>query len=298
MKNQRKLRVLILGSTGMLGSALFRILSGDIRFETFGTVRNAAGVEHFAPEVRSNLIPNIGLEGESGLLNAFSVAEPEIVVNCVGIIKQLPTANDHLECLAINSGLPHRLAKYCAMVGARLVHFSTDCVFSGKTGQYKEGDVPDAHDLYGRTKFLGEVDYANAITLRTSIIGHELASTRSLIDWFLSQSGEVKGFRKAIFSGLPTVEVARVVREFVIPNPQIRGVYHLSVNPINKYDLLSLVAKKYKKEISIHPDECLTIDRSLNSDRFRLATGFSPKPWTELISDMYSDYLTSFLTGD
>ena len=296
--SQRKLRVLILGSTGMLGSALFRVLSGDARFDTFGTVRNAAGVEHFAPEIRMKLIPNIGLEGEKGLLSAFSLAKPDIVVNCVGIIKQQPTANDHLECLAINSALPHRLAKFCAMVGARLVHFSTDCVFSGKSGQYKEGDFPDAHDLYGRTKFLGEVDYANAITLRTSIIGHELASTRSLIDWFLSQSVEVKGFRKAIFSGLPTVEVARVLRDFVIPNPHLHGLYHLSVDPINKYDLLGLVAKKYNKEISIHPDEELTIDRSLNSDRFRLATGFSPKSWSELISDMYSDYSTSFPVYD
>ena len=114
----------------------------------------------------------------------------------------------------------------------------------------------------------------------------------------MSQPGEVKGFRKAVFSGLPTVEVARVVRDFVIPNPKLRGLYHLSVDPINKYDLLSLVAKQYKKEISIHPDEDLTIDRSLNSDRFRLATGFSPKPWSELISDMHRDYSTSFLTGD
>ncbi|UPH70233.1 SDR family oxidoreductase [Abyssibius alkaniclasticus] len=290
MTELRKVRILIVGATGMLGSTLFRAFSADQSFETFGTIRGAGGAKHFAPELRDALIPNIHLEGETGLLTAFSTVRPDLVVNCVGIIKQLPNANDHLESLAINSGLPHRLAKYSSMVGARLVHFSTDCVFSGKGGQYKEDDFPDAYDLYGRTKYLGEVDYENAVTLRTSIIGHELTSAKSLVDWFLSQSGEVKGFRNAIFSGLPTIEVARVVREFVIPNPELRGLYHLSVDPINKYDLLRLVAETYEKNISIIPDDQLIIDRSLNSDRFQTATGFAPKPWPELVKAMHDEY--------
>lgn len=290
MTEQRNPRVLVFGATGMLGSTLFRAFSSDQRLETFGTIRDAGGARHFAPELRDALIPNVHLEGETGLLTAFSIAQPDVVVNCVGIIKQLPNANDHIESLAINSSLPHRLAKYSSMVGARLVHFSTDCVFSGKDGQYKEDDFPDAYDLYGRTKYLGEVDYENAVTLRTSIIGHELTSAKSLVDWFLSQSGEIKGFRKAIFSGLPTIEVARVVREFVIPNPELRGLYHLSVDPINKYDLLRLIAETYVKDISIIPDEQLTIDRSLNSDRFQTATGFAPPPWPKLVKAMHDEY--------
>jgi dTDP-4-dehydrorhamnose reductase len=235
------------------------------------------------------LIPNVHVEGETGMLTVFARARPDIVINCVGIIKQLPEANDPLASLAINSTLPHRLAKYSAIVGARLVHFSTDCVFSGKTGQYREDDIPDAYDLYGRSKYLGEVDYENAVTLRTSIIGHELSSAKGLVDWFLNQSGEVRGFRKAVFSGLPTIEVARVVRELVIPKPELRGLYHLSVDPINKYDLLHLVAKTCAKEIIVTPDDKLVIDRSLNSDRFRVATGFTPKPWPELIRAMRDD---------
>lgn len=284
-------RVLVLGATGMLGSTLFRAFSRDSEFQTFGSIREASAKRHFAPELHDGLIPNVHLDGESGLLTAFALARPDVVVNCIGIIKQLPNANDHLESLAINATLPHRLAKYCDATGARLVHFSTDCVFSGKQGLYKEEDFPDAYDLYGRTKFLGEVAYENSVTLRTSIIGHELKRSKSLVDWFLSQSGEVKGFAKAVFSGLPTIEVAHVVKEYVIPNPNLSGLFHLSVDPINKYDLLNLVASTYGKSINIIPDDKLVIDRSLNSDRFRIATGFSPKPWSKLIKDMHQEYL-------
>lgn len=292
MHNSGK-RILVLGATGMLGSTLFRAFSRDPDLLTYGSVREASAKRHFAPELHDALIPNVHLDGESGLLTAFALAKPDVVVNCIGIIKQLPNANDHLESLAINATLPHRLAKYCDATGARLVHFSTDCVFSGKQGNYREEDFPDAYDLYGRTKFLGEVSYENSVTLRTSIIGHELDRSKSLVDWFLSQSGEVKGFTKAVFSGLPTIEVARVVREYVIPNANLSGLFHLSVDPINKYDLLNLVASTYGKSIKITADDNLVIDRSLNSDRFRTATGFKPKPWPELIKDMHEEYLLS-----
>lgn len=288
---RQKTRVLVLGATGMLGSTLFRTFSSDSNLVAFGTMREASGSQYFSTQLQDALIPNIHVEGETGLLTAFSTAKPDVVINCIGIIKQLPNATDHLESLAINSILPHRLAKYCDVFGARLVHFSTDCVFSGKQGLYKEVDFPDAYDLYGRTKFLGEVSYENSITLRTSIIGHELNRAKSLVDWFLSQNGEIKGFTKAVFSGLPTIEVARVVKEYVIPNRELSGLYHLSVDPINKYRLLSLVAKTYGKSINILPDEQLVIDRSLNSERFRLATGFKPRAWSDLIKDMHEDFL-------
>ena len=289
-----KTRILVLGASGMLGSTLFRAFSKNPTFITFGSIRETSARQFFAPELHDALIPNVYLDGESGLLSAFAVSKPDVVINCIGIIKQLPNASDHLESLAINSTLPHRLAKYCDATGARLVHFSTDCVFSGKKGLYREEDFPDAYDLYGRTKYLGEVRYENSITLRTSIIGHELNRSKSLIDWFLSQSCEVKGFTKAIFSGLPTIEVARVIKDYVIPSPKLSGLFHLSVDPINKFDLLNLVATTYRKDIKIIPDDKFSIDRSLNSDRFRAATGFKPKPWTELINDMHEEHLFKY----
>ena len=151
---------------------------------------------------------------------------------------------------------------------------------------YTEGDASDAKDLYGRSKYLGEVDYPHAITLRTSIIGYELDGERSLIGWFLAQEGSVKGYKRAIFSGLPTVEIARVIRDHVIPHPELQGVYHVSAEPINKFDLLTLVAQTHRKTIDISTDDQLVIDRSLDSTRFRHATGFAPKVWPELIRSM------------
>ena len=291
--NRQNTRVLILGATGMLGSTLFRTFSMDPEIDCFGTIREASATRYFSPQIRDALIPNVHAEGETGLLSALSVSNPDVVINCIGIIKQMPHANDPLESLVINSTLPHRLAGYCTVIGARLIHFSTDCVFSGIKGQYREDCFPDACDLYGRTKYLGEVSYENSITLRTSIIGHEICRAKSLVDWFLNQKTEIKGFRKAVFSGLPTNEIARVVKVFVMPNTSLNGLYHLSVDPINKYDLLSLVAEVYGKNIKIIPDEQLVIDRSLNSDRFRGATGYKPRPWPDLLNDMYVDYLST-----
>jgi dTDP-4-dehydrorhamnose reductase len=235
----------------------------------------------------AHFVPGVDVESLDSLTRMFATVQPDMVINCVGIVKQLADANDPLIALPINSLLPHRLARLAQVAGARLVHMSTDCVYSGSKGFYVEADLPDAYDLYGRSKLLGEVDYPNAITLRTSIIGHELSGNRSLIDWFLSQTGEVQGYTNAIFSGLPTVEIARIIHEYVIPNSHLHGLYHVSAEPISKYDLLSLVAKEYGKEIAIRAKNDFVIDRSLNSERFRSATGFVPDSWVQLIHRMH-----------
>lgn len=282
----------------MLGSTLFRAFTEDTRFITFGSVRDTSSRRYFSPEVHGFLIDGTSLHGDSGLLDAFASARPDVVINCVGIIKQLPSANDYLHSLDINATLPHRLIKYCDAIGARLVHFSTDCVFSGEQGSYTEKDVPDAHDLYGRTKLLGEVDYGNCLTLRTSIIGHELSRAKSLVDWFLSQERVVKGYRNAVFSGLPTIEIARVLKNYVIPTPDLRGLYHLSVESINKYELLRLIANIYEKEIEVIPDDEVRVDRSLNSDRFRSATGYRPAAWPSLIEAMHAEYIKTRVAYD
>ena len=166
------------------------------------------------------------------------------------------------------------------------MHVSTDCVFSGKGGMYTEADPTDAEDLYGRSKLLGEVDYPHAITMRTSVIGHELASSHGLLQWFLAQSNRVRGYTKVVFSGLPTVEIALVMHDFVLENAALRGVYHVSSDPITKYALLQLIARAYGHNIEIEPDDRIAIDRSLDSTRFRAATGYVPPPWPELVDRM------------
>lgn len=287
-----KIRILILGASGMLGNSVFRLFAEGAEYETFGTLRSTTKRIHFAPHLHDRLLTGVNVENEADLLAAFADVQPNIVVNCVGIIKQISAGKSNLATLSINAATPHRLAQICRVANARLVHLSTDCVFSGAKGGYVEQDFPDADDLYGRTKLLGEVDYPNAITLRTSIIGHELDSSNSLVDWFLTQEGSVNGYQKAIFSGLPAVEIARVIRDFVLPLPNLRGLYHLSAEPINKYDLLMLVAKTYGKQIDIRPSDDVVIDRSLNSDRFRHVTGYQPAPWTKLITQMYEQQQT------
>ena len=281
-----KTKILVLGASGMLGNAVLRVFAESDGFDAFGTVRSNRALRLLPPLVEQRLISGVDVENMDSLLAVFGQVKPDVVVNCIGLVKQLSEADDPLSAIPINSLLPHRLARLCAVSGSRLVHMSTDCVFAGSKGMYTEADAPDAEDLYGRSKLLGEVDYPNAITLRTSIIGHELDGARSLVGWFLSQSGSVRGFRKAIFSGLPTVEIARLIRDYVLPNPNLRGLYHVSADPINKYDLLKLVADVYGKTIDIEVDESFMIDRSLDSSRFRSVTGFQPKPWSELVKSM------------
>jgi len=281
------MKVLVLGVSGMLGSAMYRVLSQDANLSVFGTVRSGAAKAAFDEALRSNVLVGVDVESQDSLVAAFGSVGPDVVVNCVGLVKQLADANDPLQAVPINSLLPHRLAALCKVAGARLVHISTDCVFSGDKGNYLESDFPDAYDLYGRTKLIGEVDYPHAITLRTSIIGHELSGARSLLCWFLAQEGRVKGFTQAVFSGLPTNELARVVRDFVIPRPALHGLYHVAAKPIDKYALLKLIADVYGKSIEIDPDDQLKIDRSLCADRFRDATGYAAPEWPELIQAMY-----------
>ncbi len=281
------MRILVFGVSGMLGNAMFRVLSENAEIEVFGTARSSTVQRYFAPEMSNKIIAGVDVENQDALTHVFAKVKPQMAINCIGLIKQLAVADDPLQALPINAMLPHRLARLCELGSARLVHVSTDCVFSGTKGNYRESDSADATDLYGRSKHLGEVTYPHTITLRTSIIGHELSSSHALLGWFLAQEGQVKGYTKAIFSGLPTVELARVVRDVVLPRPELSGLYHVASAPIAKYDLLKLIADVYGKNIEIIPDDALATDRSLNAERFRDATGYVAPPWPELVKRMF-----------
>lgn len=283
----KKTKVLVLGATGMLGNAVLRLFAQSSGYEAVGSARSTSALRLLPEEIRGRVICGVDVEHIDSLISLFAKARPDVVINCIGLVKQLAEADDPLVAIPINALLPHRLARLCNVAGARLVHMSTDCVFSGTKGMYVETDISDAKDLYGRSKYLGEVDYPHAVTLRTSIIGHELSGAHSLVGWFLAQQGPVKGFARAIFSGLPTMELARVMRDFVIPNTDLQGLYHVSADPINKFELLKLVAQAYGKSITITPDDTVVIDRSLDSSRFRAMTGYQPPAWPELVRRMH-----------
>ena len=279
-------KILIIGASGMAGSTFLRYLSANSPHQVVGTVRSLSSMGGRASEFKDQLFDNVDVESDIGLLNIFNNVRPNLVINCVGVVKQLSSSNNPLVALPLNSLLPHRLAVVCKLAGARLIHLSTDCVFTGNDGLYTEDDIPDAQDLYGVSKRLGEVNCPHAITLRTSIIGHELKGNRSLIDWFLSQEGRIDGFDQAIYSGLPAVEIARIIKDFVIPNDELSGLYHVSSSPITKYELLNTVAEIYGKNIEIKRSSGLKIDRSLDATKFNLATGFSPEKWPEMVTRM------------
>jgi dTDP-4-dehydrorhamnose reductase len=273
------LKIAVIGISGMLGSTAFRLLSQRFPGRVVGTARSA-GVRRFFPGASADdIVDGVDADDPDSLSGFLAQARPAVVINCVGV-------NDPLSALPINAMLPHRLARLCALSGARLIHVSTDCVFSGLKGDYRESDPVDVQDVYGLSKYLGEVNYPNAITLRTSIIGPELASANGLVEWFLSRTGSVKGYRRAIFSGLTTDELTNVIVAHVLPNATLHGLYHVSMPAICKFDLLHLVKDQYDRSITIEPYDDVKIDRSLNSERFRSATGYRPPDWPTSIARM------------
>ena len=285
-------RILILGAGGMLGHLLFRSLSERMPGDVFGSIRNLNGLPlSWRKKFGDCIHQGVDADNFDSIIRIMGVVRPTIVINCVGIIKQLPSVEDSITSITINALFPHRLAQLCKASSSRLIHISTDCIFDGIKGAYTEGDISNATDLYGRTKYLGELHYGHSLTLRTSIIGHELRTNVSLVDWFLSQTNPVNGYTKAIYSGFPTVEFVRILEKYVIPDDRLSGLYQVSSEPISKYDLLNAVAGEYGKQIQIKPYDDFVLDRSLDSSRFRNITGYSPPSWQELVAAMHQDYI-------
>lgn len=282
-------RILILGGSGMLGHQLYKSLKKnyDVKVTLRGNYDSVKKYEIFQEKDVRAFVDALDFDS---IIRALASYKPDIIINCIGLIKQLPLSTDPLSAITINSLLPHRISLICAASKIRMIHISTDCVFSGKKGNYSEDDLSDAEDLYGRSKYLGEVSYKpHTVTLRTSIIGREIKTNLGLVEWFLSQQNKVEGFKKAIFSGFTTNELSKVIADFVIPNEDLTGVYNVSTDPISKYDLLTLIKNTFKKEIEITPNESFAIDRSLNSDKFRKQVNYNPPGWNKLIDDMKND---------
>ncbi|WP_430501018.1 dTDP-4-dehydrorhamnose reductase family protein [Micromonospora trifolii] len=281
-------RVLVLGATGMLGHALVRELSADPTLDVYGAARSMEGRAHlFPPELLARITPALDVSRFEQVRQVLDDIRPDVVVNCVGVIKQRPDVQDAVQTVMLNALFPHLLADACAQLGNRLVHVSTDCVFSGSRGGYRESDLPDPPDLYGQSKLLGETTLAPALTLRTSIIGHELTTNRSLLDWFLSQPGRVGGYTRAIYSGVTTVEFARLLREVILPREDLTGLYHLAAEPISKYDLLRLVADVYGWRGELSPDADFVLDRSMRAEALAQVTGYRPPSWPDMIRLMH-----------
>jgi dTDP-4-dehydrorhamnose reductase len=273
----------------MLGHKLMQILSE--KFLITGTMRGVTSDLSDHPVFSDmRIIGNIRADDLRSVHNAINKTGPEVVINCIGIVKQIPAAQDPLQSIAINALFPHQLAQICRQKKIRLIHMSTDCVFSGRKGCYSEEDPSDAEDLYGKTKYLGEVNYPGCLTIRTSIIGRELDTSHGLIEWFLSQEGKtVSGYKKAIFSGLTTIALSEIMAEIIINHPHLSGVYQIASEPISKYDLLNQVNDIYDLKIRIDPDETIVNNRSLNPEKFKKETKIKIPSWRYMIEEMYRD---------
>ncbi len=293
-------KILVLGVTGMLGHKLFEVLSRYPQYEVNGTTRNLEGLkDKFSPQLSEKIIENIDAENFETIEKIIFDIKPDTVINCIGIIKQLPSAKDSISAIYGNALLPHKIHKVCLENNARFITVSTDCIFDGKKGNYNEDDKSTAEDLYGKSKYLGEIKGENAFTIRTSIIGHQVKGKFGLLEWFLAQEGKINGFKKAIFSGFPTLELSKIIAEYILPDKSLQGLYHVSSEPISKYELLNIIADVYGKKIKIVPENEFLMDRSLNSLRFRTKTGYNPPTWPKLVKDMYEDFkLSSFYRTD
>ncbi len=283
------MNVLVIGGSGMLGHKLVQVLSR--KFDLSATLRSNITQYPKCPTPNNvKFFEDIDIENFAAVETVFKVLKPEVVINAVGIIKQVSSARNAVKTLTVNAVFPHRLAEIAAQMRARLINISTDCVFNGKKGDYVETDVADAYDLYGKSKHLGEVTEGNCLTLRTSIIGRELNSSHSLLEWFLSQrGGAVKGYQRAVFSGFPTLILAGIIGDIIENHASLNGLYHVSSEPINKFELLKLVKNAYQTDVKIELDTNFVIDRSLNSARYRTATGFVPDSWENMIALMADD---------
>lgn len=261
------------------------------RFEVFVTLRS--DFERFARFGifdSSKTLTGVSAEDFDSVINAFGSVQPDVVVNCIGVIKQLETAKDPVPTLTVNAIFPHLLAKLCQTTAARLISLSTDCVFSGKKGNYAENETPDASDLYGQSKRWGEVAGENCLTVRSSIIGREIDSAHSLVEWFLSnRGGRVRGFTNAVYSGFPTVVMADILADLIENHRDLNGLWQISSEPINKFELIKLINKAFEARVEIEPYEDFYCDRSLDSSRFRHETGFMPESWSEMVRRMAAD---------
>lgn len=276
--------ILILGVYGMLGSQLFKTL---FRRDSsiFGTIRGPKK-NFFNDDLENFLIEYVDVYDFNSLKENIEIVKPKIVINCIGNIKQ--KNESYIENIYLNSLFTHKINALSSNLNFKLIHISTDCVFSGDKGNYLESDFSDARDLYGRSKFLGEPVGFNSLTLRTSIIGHELSKPNfGLLEWVLSQKNQVFGYSNSFFSGVTTNELSRLIAQLVSNHLLINGLYHVSSTRISKYDLLLKIREIYNLNLEIIPSGELSIDRSLNSNKLKLAIGYSPPNWDDMLSTMF-----------
>lgn len=283
------MKVLILGANGMLGHKLYQVLSKD--FDVYGTIRSSVKeIAKYPMFDTGRIIDKVDATDIKNLQGILVCIKPDVIINCIGIIDKHYAEQNRQTTTWINSIFPHWLYQICPVAGARLIHISTDCVFSGREGNYTEGSLADATDVYGKTKYRGEVTGNNVLTIRISIIGRELVRSRGLLEWFISnKGGAVDGYSGAIFSGFPTITFAGIIKDIIMNHPKLTGLYHIASNPIDKYTLLNMINDTLHLGIKIIKQPDYKCDRSLDATKFNAATGFKSRSWSIMLDELAKD---------
>ena len=285
------MRILILGGTGMLGHKLWEYFSG--RFpDTFTTIRQSLNsCEAGGLFNSSRVIDSVDASDFLELTGVIKCVRPDFILNCIGVTKRREEASEAIHAIILNALLPHKLVEWGKNNSAKVINFSTDCVFDGEQGNYTEENSTNATDLYGKTKALGEIQGNNALTLRSSFIGTELGAGTELLEWFLSQTETVHGFKNAIYSGFTTLELSRIIEGIVVHHPGANGVYNISSDPISKFDLLMLIRNEMHLNVDVIPDETFQCNRSLDSTKFRKEFNYTPPTWKAMIAELSKSIL-------
>ena len=285
-----KIKVLIIGGNGMIGSELLRSLKlFNKNLEVKATLRNK--LNHYDIYLIYNnkdCFFKINVFEIDNIKDLIKLYKPNVIINCVGVTKQKINDFSLDKVKYINSNFPHKLYKLCNKESIRLIHLSTDCVFSGNRGEYKFNDIADAKDIYGQTKKEGEIIHDNSLTIRKSTIGYEMNKPHGLLEWFLCQKNDVLGFKNAIFTGVSTIELSKFISHIICKHQELSGLLHLRGPKIDKYSLLKKIKYFFNLDhINLKVDEKYICDRSLNEDRLLSKLNYSIPCWDTMIKDLY-----------
>lgn len=281
------MKILLLGASGLLGRGFINKYKNDRDLKLFSIFRDDSCDKFYKSDERKSFLYEKNILKDNVVRNLLEKIKPDAVINCIGLTADSRIGIEKYSMKDINALWPKRLHSHCMELDIRFIHISTDCVFSGSKGMYTELDKTDSKTIYGKTKAEGEIYSENSIVIRTSVIGHENFIKKGLLEWFLSQKKSCKGYKNAIFSGFPTIVFSQILKDYVLNNCNLKGLYHISSKPIAKYDLLKLIASTYKKDIMINVDKGFVIDRSLDCTKFSNSTNFKSDEWHGMVEEMY-----------
>jgi len=281
------LKILILGAGGMLGHKLYQTLS-----KTYDDVipvfrKNKEHYHKFNLYKPEKMIGNTDVTDQSKLLAVLNSVKPDIICNCIGKTTRKINSEDSQSVIYLNSFLPHFISKWSSENNSYFIHFSTDCVFSGKNGPYKPNDFRDSRDLYGLSKILGETNSKYGLTIRTSIVGREIENQTEFFEWiFSSKNKSVSGYKNVFYSGVTTNYLSEVVAQLITKDSKSHGLLQVASPPISKLNLIKKVNSLFGLGMKINTDASKVSNKILSPVKFTITSGIKTQTWDEMLNTL------------